>query len=134
MPPLIWGQGTGYFNRVSQQIPMLIRNALRAGRVEYVAPGSSTLGHVHVCDLASLIETVLVRALSDPSLPAGKRGYFFAETGRHSWKEVASRIAKVGHEMGVFESSEAVPITLADAAITLWNGDELHTERILACT
>ncbi|KAL6414297.1 putative nad dependent epimerase dehydratase family protein [Ilyonectria robusta] len=132
MPPLVWGRGTGYFNTGSQQIPMLIRNAISAGRSEYVAPGTSALGHVHVLDLATLFEAVIARAVVDPSLPAGRKGYFFAGTGRHSWKEVADRIAGVGVKLHVLKDAEATPINLTDAAAKFWNGDEIHTERIQA--
>lgn len=132
MPPLVWGRGTGYFNTGSQQIPMLIRNAISAGRSEYVAPGTSTLGHVHVLDLATLFEAVIAQVVVDPSLPAGRKGYFFAATGRHSWKEVADRIAEVGYNLHVLKDAEAAPINLTDAAAKFWNGDEIHTERIQA--
>lgn len=132
MPPLVWGRGTGYFNTSSQQIPMLIRNAVAVGRSEYVAPGTSAVGHVHVLDLATLFEAVVARAVVDRVLPSGRKGYFFAGTGRHSWKEVADRIAEVGYKLHVLKDAEAVPINLTDAAAKFWNGDEIHTERIQA--
>ena len=134
MPPTVWGQGTGHFHRVSHQIPMLIRQALKAGRVEYVAPGSSRLGHVHVVDLASLFELVVARAIADPALPSGRNGYFFANTGSHSWLEVAEAIAKAGHELGVFRSMETVALSLSEAAPKFMGGDETRTEQTLAST
>lgn len=132
MPPPVYGRGSGHFKKSSQQIPLLIENALKAGRAEYIAPGTSSLGHVHVADLARLIEVVLVRAIQDPQLPYGRDGYFFAATGRHRWMDVANSIASIGHELGVFESPEATPIPLSSAAVKFWEGDEAHTERILA--
>lgn len=132
MAPLVYGRGTGYFKKGSQQIPLMIGNTIKAGRSEYITPGTATVGHVHVTDLASLFETVLARSLSDPSLPAGKNGFFFANTGKHTWGEVAKAIAKAGHTLGKLKWDEAVGIDLPDAATKFWGGDQRHTEYILA--
>lgn len=132
MPPLVYGQGTGLFNQRSQQIPMLIRNALQSGRAEYIAPGTASIGHVHVEDLAALFVAVIVEALAKPELASGRNGYFFAGTGRHSWVEVAQYIATDGYALGALESANAAPIDLTAAAAKFWEGDEIHTERILA--
>lgn len=132
MAPLVYGRGTGYFKKASQQIPLMIGNTIKAGRSEYIAPGTATVGHVHVIDLARLFETVLSRSLIDPELPAGRNGFFFANTGRHTWAEVAEAIAKAGHALGKLKSDEAAGIDLPDAATKFWGGDERHTEYILA--
>ncbi|SPO06805.1 uncharacterized protein DNG_09499 [Cephalotrichum gorgonifer] len=84
MPPLIYRRGTGFFNQRSQQIPMLIRKAIKAGRAEYIAPGTVPIDHVHVADFTVLFEAVLARALTDDQLPSGRNGYFFAEAGSHA--------------------------------------------------
>ncbi|KAM0548037.1 hypothetical protein ACHAPJ_010095 [Fusarium lateritium] len=132
MPPLVWGTGTGHFHRISHQIPELIQNATQSKKLEYISPGTSTLGHVHVTDLAALFKTVLVNAVKDSSLPAGKKGYFFANTGRHTWLEVAQRLAKAGHELGHLESPEPVGVSLPRVAAKLYNGDEVQAERVHA--
>lgn len=132
MPPTVWGRGTGFFKQSSHQIPLLVRNAVNAKRAEYVADGLSGIGHVHVADLATLFELVLARAVADPALPAGRKGYFFANTGRHTWKEVAERIGKIGYELGVLDSAEAFSIDLTEATPKFADGDEAHIERILA--
>lgn len=110
----------------------MIENTIKAGRSEYVTPGTATIGHVHVTDLASLFETVLSRSLADPSLPAGKNGFFFANIGEHTWGEVAESIAKAGHTLGKLKSDEAVGIDLPDAATKFFGGDQRHTEYLLA--
>ncbi|KAM5355057.1 hypothetical protein ACJ41O_001703 [Fusarium nematophilum] len=134
MPPLIWGTGAGYFKKVSQQIPRLVRNAVQHRRLEYVAPGTSSLGHVHVTDLAALFEVVLARSIEDSSLPAGRNGYFFANTGRHAWKEVAEKLAVVGHDRGILDSPVAVPLDLGSAAARFFDSDAVKTERTHAST
>ena len=132
MPPLIYGRGTGFFNKTSIQIPMLVRNAIEARTAEYIHPGKSVIGHVHVEDLAAQFEAVLARVLADGELPGGKRGFFFSETGEHSWAEVAASVAKAGHELGALDSAEADPVELGDAAARLFQGDEAMAECIFA--
>ncbi|KAH7204856.1 uncharacterized protein BKA55DRAFT_722999 [Fusarium redolens] len=95
-------------------------------------PGTSTLGHVHVTDLAALFKVVLINAIINPSLPAGRRGYFFANTGCHSWLEVARRLAKAGHALGHFKSPGSVGVSLTEIAAKLYNGDEVKAERVHA--
>lgn len=128
MPPLIYGRGTGIFNQRSEQIPVLVRNALKMGQSEYVSPGHSTIGHVHAEDVATLFEAVLVCAMSDPSLPSGRNGYYFAATGQHTWLQVADMIASEGYKLGLLHSDHAVPISVSEAAQKLSNGNEADVE------
>lgn len=132
MVPIVHGRGMGYFKKGSQQIPLMIGNTIRAGRSEYIEPGTATVGHVRDTDLASLFGTVLSRSLKDLQLPAGNNEYFFANTGKHTRGGVAEAIAKAGHVLGRLKSDEAVAIGLADAATKFWDGDQRHTEYILA--
>ncbi|CAG9956693.1 unnamed protein product [Clonostachys rosea f. rosea IK726] len=132
MPPPVIGRGTGFFKTRSQQIPMLINNALQQGQAEYIEPGTSALGYVHVTDLATLFEAVVNQVILEPSLPSGKQGYFFASAGHLEWREIAGAIAKVGHRLGLLKNDQAVPVDLSTAAVKFWEGDEIHTERLLA--
>jgi nucleoside-diphosphate-sugar epimerase len=132
MPPLIWGRGTSYFKQQSEQIPQMLKHALHCGRLEYVAPGSSRIGHVYVTDLAALYELIVARALADPGFPGGQTGFFFANTGSHSWLEVAQRAAKVGFERGLLKSAEPAPLEIQDAAAKFGYGDPHKTEYVLA--
>ncbi|KAI8650178.1 putative nad dependent epimerase dehydratase family protein [Fusarium sp. Ph1] len=134
MPPVVWGAGTGYFHRFSKQVPQLITNALKVGQVQYPAPDTSAVGRVHVTDLASLFEAILTRAIVDPYLPSGRRGFFFAETGRQTWLEVAEKIIAVGNDLGYLESLESVGLSLQHAADTWFNGQTALVERIFCST
>lgn len=132
MPPLIYGRGTGFFNQTSIQIPTLVRHAISSGRAEYISPGTSAIGHVHVQDLAAQFEAVLARALADTGLPGGRRGFFFSNTGEHTWVEVAGKIARTGYELRALGSAEAVGVGLRDVAAKLFNGDVALAEAIFA--
>ncbi|KAI9152189.1 Glyoxylase B2 [Paramyrothecium foliicola] len=131
MAPPVIGLGTGFFKNRSEQIPLLVNNAIKEGQAEWIKPGTSTSGVVHVTDLGLLIEAVVKQVILEPSLPSGKQGYFFASTGYIEWREVAEAIAKVGHKLGLFKTDKAVLIDLS-AAAKFCDGDEVHAERILA--
>lgn len=61
--------------------------------------------HVSISDLAALYTTLTEKALANEA-PYGKSGYYFPESGEHSWKEVAEEIAKALElkEASAFES------------------------------
>ena len=88
MPPTIYGRGTGYFNRISQQIPIMIRAALKSEKKEVIliGDGKGVADHVHVEDLAMLYEVILGRILAgrENELRSGETGIYFAENGSHT--------------------------------------------------
>lgn len=118
IPPLIYGIGTGLFNRNSIQLPILIRAALKRGKAEMIGPGESTWDHVHISDLVDgymiLLDQFLaaygpnasLNAQISPYLTTGREGYYFAENGRHSWRQVAEKIAEVLHKKGLASSTD----------------------------
>lgn len=53
-PPTIHGIGTGPFHRISQQIPRMIRTAIKFGRAATIGKGLNIWNFVHVEDLADL--------------------------------------------------------------------------------
>ena len=100
LSPLIYGIGTGLFNRTSIQLPTLIRAALKRGKAEMIGPGESTWDHVHISDLVDgyivLLDQFLAaygpntsaNAQISPYLTTGREGYYFAENGRHSTRRI----------------------------------------------
>jgi nucleoside-diphosphate-sugar epimerase len=95
MPPLVFGKGKGLFNRVSVQIPIYVEAALKHGQAVVIGDGKGELDHVHVEDLASLYAIVVNEILEDGGtrLPQWKKAIVFASNGRHTWEEVAQRVA-----------------------------------------
>ncbi|OLN86540.1 hypothetical protein CCHL11_08503 [Colletotrichum chlorophyti] len=116
MPPTIYGQGTGLFNQESLQIPAIIRSAIKAGVAEYIGDGDAYLGHVHVEDLALWYELLFSKVLSGESLPSGRRGIYFSDTGSHNWREVATEVGKAGFSLGALKSAEPRSVSLEEAA------------------
>ena len=117
-PQLKTGIGTGLFNRTSVQLPLLIRTALKRGKLETVGSGYATWNNVHIADLVDgyiiLLDELLVVYGSDatsdvkfnPYLTTGPEGYYFAENGHNSWRELAENIGKVFQKKGLIKSTD----------------------------
>ncbi|CZR50992.1 related to NAD dependent epimerase/dehydratase family protein [Phialocephala subalpina] len=131
-PPLIFGPGTGFFTLGFGQIHMIVQLALKKKQSVTVGPGEGVWNRVHVKDLSRLY-FLLVQALLDgkTDVPSGKTGYFFAENGFQSWREISDRVAKAGKEVGVFENCEVAAVTLQEAADEFYDGDLRHAEGVL---
>lgn len=132
--PIIYGRGTGFFNNKSFHIPVLIKGALAAGHAQYVGDGAGAWDYVHVVDLAKLFELLVAKILKGETdnLAFGKKGIYFANTLRHSWKELAEGIAKSCYEAGRFGSPKTQSLTLKEAADIYTGGDEYIAEVGLA--
>lgn len=132
--PIIYGRGTGFFNKKSFHIPVLIKGALAAGHAQYVGDGAGVWDYVHVVDLAELFELLVSKILrgETSNLPSGKKGIYFANTLRHSWKELAEGIAKSCYEAGRFGSPKTQSLSLKEAADIYTGGNEYIAEVGLA--
>ncbi|KAK0616314.1 NAD dependent epimerase/dehydratase family protein [Immersiella caudata] len=118
MSPLIYGIGTGLFNKMSVQIPAMVRMALMTGRSIVLGPGSGMWDHVHVEDTAALYR-VVIEAIAErggEGVPTGKRGILFGGNGLHSWREVAQGVADACFEAGKIADRTVVSVSIADVA------------------
>lgn len=122
MAPTIFGIGTGPVNRLSIQIPALIRRALHYGHAVVIGDGQAEWDHVHIADLVTLFELVLVKVLKGEDVPYGAKGLLFAETGRHTWMDVSRGIAAAGSELGLLATDEVRSVSLPEAAAWASNG------------
>lgn len=125
--PLIYGRGTGLFNKSSIQIPILIRSALVRGEAIYAGNGLGVWDHTHIEDIAALYTLILAKVLTREDVPSGKDGFYFANAGRQSWLDIAKGIARVGHQLGKLPA-EPKSVTLAEASQAWFGGDENLTE------
>jgi len=116
MPPVVYGLGSGPFNKSSIPIPTIIQAALKSRQVEVIGDGSAVMDYVHIADLASLYVLVLTRVLEGTDMPSGERGIYFCATGSYTWKQLSTRIGKAGYELGVLDTPEVKSISLDEAA------------------
>ncbi|KAI0117882.1 NAD(P)-binding protein [Nemania sp. FL0031] len=130
--PRIYGRGTGLYNQKSVQIPILIRGAIAAGKAEYIGPGTGIWDDVHVADVATFFELLLGKILKNEHVPTGPKPFFFIQSIRHSWKEVAEGLAVVGAKKGLLQSTKAQSIGLLEAAEKYTGGDAYLAEVGLA--
>ncbi|KAK9233872.1 hypothetical protein V1525DRAFT_414956 [Lipomyces kononenkoae] len=124
-PPTIFGLGTGPINKLSIQIPGLIRRALQYGQAVVIGDGHGQWDHVHIEDLVRLFELVLIKVLNGgEDVPYGLKGLLFAETGRHTWLDISKAIGAAGVELGALKTDEVRSVPLAEAAAWVASGSE----------
>ncbi|KZS98417.1 NAD(P)-binding protein [Sistotremastrum niveocremeum HHB9708] len=101
IPPLIYGIGTGPGKKVTDQIPALIRFAIKNKFAPIVGQGQNIWNNVHVKDLARGYVYLLqyLKAAEE-----SWTGYWFAETGEHQWEDVYKELGKVLFQKGLVES------------------------------
>ncbi|OIW25341.1 NAD dependent epimerase/dehydratase [Coniochaeta ligniaria NRRL 30616] len=121
MSPTIYGVGTGAFNKLSIQVPMMMRKAIESRVAQCVGDGSGVWDHVHIADLVDLYEIMLAKVLAGENIGSGREGFYFNSVGRHSWFGVAQAIGKVGYELGALDTPTPVPIPMEEAGIK-WHG------------
>ncbi|KAB5583197.1 hypothetical protein GE09DRAFT_293117 [Coniochaeta sp. 2T2.1] len=123
MCPTIYGVGSGAFNKLSIQVPLMMRKAIESGVAQYAGEGSGVWDHVHIGYLVDLYEIVLGKALAGEEVGFGRQGFYFNGAGRHSWLEVAQGIGQAGYEAGAFTPPTPVSISLEEAG-EKWNGGD----------
>jgi hypothetical protein len=132
MPPLIFGQGTGPFNKISVQIPSMVRGALAAKKSGMVKDCTAVWSHVHVQDLAELYKIlftkVFIEKAGEDKVPSGRKGIYFAETGEASWRSVAEEVGRVGKELGKLETDKLQEIDVQEAANRWTDGSLFYVE------
>ena len=128
MSPTIYGIGTGLFNRVSAQIPGLIRLAIQRGKVDVLGDGAGVWDQVHIADLVNLYELLLAKVLAGDNVPSGKEGIYFSETGDLTWRELSEGLAAELHKQGVLPTAEVNSLTLQEFANVYGGGNTQHIE------
>jgi nucleoside-diphosphate-sugar epimerase len=93
LPPVIYGVGKE--NRLSIQLPTMVRFAARHGYAGYVGGGKAVWGFVHVADLARGYLTILHYMESTSGEKVLENPYFFIENGEeYSWERCAEEIGR----------------------------------------
>ncbi|KAE8415307.1 hypothetical protein BDV36DRAFT_263193 [Aspergillus pseudocaelatus] len=120
MSPIIYGNGTGLFNRISIHTEYM-KAMLQMGHSVVVGDGTGVWDHVHIEDLADLYRHVVLDVLEreGETLPSGKKGIMFSANGRHSWLEYSQLVADACYERGLISGKKVVHLSLEEAAATL---------------
>ncbi|CAI7659069.1 unnamed protein product [Penicillium crustosum] len=131
MSPLIYGVGTGLFNKLSIQIPAMARGAIQAQRAEVVGDGSQRWGNIHIADLGDLYELLLSKIPLGDNISSGENGIYFTVADEHMWMDIAKGIASVGSATGTLKSG-VESVSLQEAADRWMNGNTIFTETVFA--
>jgi nucleoside-diphosphate-sugar epimerase len=126
IPPVVHGIGTGPFSRGTMVPSLLIRTVLKRGSVQIIGPGESAWNSIHIADLVDayiiLLDQLLVAygpdakpdAKRSPYLTTGRDGYYFAEDGLFSEKQIFEKIGEVLHKKGLLKSPKVTSFTDAE--------------------
>ncbi|PVF99350.1 NAD(P)-binding protein [Serendipita vermifera] len=112
-PSTIYDTGNGPVNRLSQQVPVMIKEALAQKQAAYVGDGTNEWNHVHIEDLVDLYVLVLKLATSELEPAAATDCYtrfFWGSVGTHKWGDIAREIGKILHAKGTVGTPEAKSI------------------------
>jgi|SRR5688572_1228166 nucleoside-diphosphate-sugar epimerase len=116
MAPHIFGVGTGSFNRFTFPVNMMLQGAKSLGKGYVIGDGSAVWSHIHVQDLADLYLVLLKRVADGETIPSGKKGIYFAESGLNSQLDIAEKVATAGRDLGLLPSSEVENVDLETGA------------------
>jgi nucleoside-diphosphate-sugar epimerase len=119
LPPVVHGTGTGPFGRDTMVPSLLIRTALKRGKVQMIGPGESAWNSVHIADLVDAYIILLDQLLAaygpdakhSPYLTTGNEGYYFAEDGLYSGQQVFEKIGEVLYKKGILKSPKVTSFT-----------------------
>ncbi|RYP08973.1 hypothetical protein DL765_008616 [Monosporascus sp. GIB2] len=128
MPPTVYGIGSGFFNRLSVQIPNVIQTALNRGRAIRVGDHNAVWNHVHIDDLVTFYEMVLARIVEGKEVPYGEKGILFTDGGEFAWTELYEGVAKALKKRGKLATEELQTLSLKEAAEIFTGGDEYSVE------
>ncbi|EUC64034.1 NAD-binding domain protein, partial [Rhizoctonia solani AG-3 Rhs1AP] len=110
-PSCIYGLGDGPVNKISQQVPRLIRAAVEFKQPVYVGKGTNLWNNVHITDLVQLYTLVLNLALSvrigEAPRPEAFANFYFGSVGEHAWGDVAKKLGPILLKKGKVEKAEA---------------------------
>ncbi|KAL3444767.1 hypothetical protein BJX65DRAFT_310568 [Aspergillus insuetus] len=79
VPSLVYGKGSGEWNKLSVILPVYVQTAL-AQKAVYRFPENAKVSAVHISDLTALYRLITAKVLRGESetIPRNKEGYYFA--------------------------------------------------------
>ncbi|CAF3814976.1 unnamed protein product [Adineta steineri] len=138
LPPTIYGIGTGPFNRDSVQLPLLVRAAIKRHKAETIGRGEATWNNVHIADLADAFVIIFDQLVAtygpdakpnaqpSPYLTTGREGYYFAENGQHTWRQLSEKIGEVLYKKKIATSPEVTSFPEDEVESSLWGKDSWY--------
>jgi nucleoside-diphosphate-sugar epimerase len=131
IPPLIYGV-TNRENRLSIQLPTLVRYSIKHGYAGQIGKGLAVWNQIHVKDIARGYMVLLHWMERAPVTEIALNPYFFCENGQElSWGECAAEIGRTLKRIGRIDEVTPKPIAKENWAICSgiilgWWLDRMH--------
>ncbi|KAF8308400.1 NAD(P)-binding protein [Clavulina sp. PMI_390] len=109
-------------NKISIQIPSLIRLAIKRRQAVYGGEGTNKWSYVHIADLADLYQIVLEKALVDRATGANSttdpyERFYFGSVTEHTFGDVVKQLGPILHARGLVDTPETTGIPVEEAPI-----------------
>lgn len=111
-PSVVYGTAAVGAKTVGVGYQLILGNAKPLGYVPYVGDGSAVLSTVHILDVLPFLQRIIERAAAGPAEGSAYSRYYLLETQRVSWKALATELAGIMHERGVFSSAEPKSVSI----------------------
>ncbi|KDQ57353.1 hypothetical protein JAAARDRAFT_293117 [Jaapia argillacea MUCL 33604] len=133
LPSTVWGLASGPLvdmklqNPHSQQIPGMIKIGLARGQGATIGQGRNLWPNVEINELGDLYMLLFDAALSNPSVPHGREGYYFGAADEHVLSDIYETVSKELYGNGVGKGVEPTLLT-RDEAIKFFGNEWLATK------
>jgi len=117
-PPMVYGPGKGFGNKISIQIVALARVARALGQLYQVDKTDTIWALMHIDDQVSLYATVLSGILSLDA-PYGKNGFYFSENGTFSWRELSLKIVNALRKQKGLDGIHELPVASEEDLVAM---------------
>ncbi|KAG7128535.1 hypothetical protein HYQ45_011880 [Verticillium longisporum] len=114
-PCIVYGEGTGFGNKISIQTVDVVVAAQGSGHVYKIGSERQAWAVCHISDCISLYTTLVKAILRDDKPGHGKYGYYLASSGRVFWDEIYASIAKALVKRNIIKDATVRPA--ADGAL-----------------
>ncbi|KAH9003177.1 hypothetical protein EDB86DRAFT_3117868 [Lactarius hatsudake] len=121
LPSTIYGIATGKLfdlgisHAHSIQLPVAIKASVDRGQGGVIGEGKNIWPNVEVHEQAELYQIILDAALSDPSTPHGRDGYYFGASDEYRLYDLAKAYSQVLYDLGKGKSPDPTSFTTEEA-------------------
>lgn len=111
-PPIIFGFGNGYDNKLSVQIPSLIKSIVKLGKGLTIYKGDTSWSRVHVFDVGTLFITLISKFINNQIFRSGNLGYYFTNEGTDfTWREISVKVTDELFSLNLIKSNSIQELT-----------------------
>ncbi|KAE9398838.1 NAD-P-binding protein [Gymnopus androsaceus JB14] len=108
-PPMVYGPGRGFGNKISIQNVALVRVARALGQLYQVDKTDTIWALMHIDDQAALYATLLSGILRLEA-PYGKNGFYFSENGTFGWRALSLAVINALRKRNGLDGIQELPV------------------------